>query len=125
LSPRGEGSRVFDPRIWDDFGEYVVLIHQPSVFIRRLFSAFKSIGGYIAESREVEYFDEETYDGDTGPFKKRSLYSYQREFRISVKSVSNANDPIKVNIGCINDIAHGPVHKNYSVNRFDKRSALI
>lgn len=65
-------------------GEHVVLIFKVADFIDKVSKAAKS-EGYSSWRGLVDYFDPETFHGSFGEvesvFKKRNIYSYQKEFR--------------------------------------------
>jgi hypothetical protein len=54
------------------------------------------------EWRLVEYYDAETYSGETGPFRKPCTFAYQKEFRFIVQPGSSS--PINLEIGSLADI---------------------
>lgn len=107
-------NRIFDKRLWDDFGNYLLLIHNVEVFLDRLLSEFKERGfGYSAS--HVEYFCPNTYDGPVGPFRKRNIYDYQCEYRIAINAP--VDGPITdLYIGDLTDICSTPMHKSKSIN---------
>lgn len=65
-------------------GEHAVLIIKVADFIGKVSNAAKS-EGYSSWRGLVDYFDPETFHGSFGEvesvFKKRNIYSYQKEFR--------------------------------------------
>jgi hypothetical protein len=65
--------------------------------------------GYVFNAGLVDYFDPETFDGrfarDKIPFTKAQKFSYQKEYRITVDTKTNGNDPITIEIGDICDCA--------------------
>ncbi|WP_342616960.1 hypothetical protein [Rhodoferax sp. GW822-FHT02A01] len=65
-------------------GEHAVLIYNVAEFIDRVIKAAKS-EGYSSWKGLVEYFDPDifhgSFEGVESVFRKRSVYSYQREFR--------------------------------------------
>ena len=65
-------------------GEHAVLIIKVADFIDKVSKAAKS-EGYSSWRGLVDYFDPETFHGSFGEvesvFKKRNIYSYQKEFR--------------------------------------------
>ena len=72
------------------FGEHAVLIFKVADFIDKVSQAAKS-EGYSSWPGLVDYFDPETFHGSFGEvesvFKKRNIYSYQKEFRFVFDSI--------------------------------------
>ena len=66
-----------------NFGAFFVLVLNRPEFFDRIRKAANLIGLKV-DAGLVEYFDENTYSGETGAFRKSSRYSYQREFRMVV-----------------------------------------
>jgi hypothetical protein len=66
-----------------NFGNSFVLVLNRPAFFDRIRKTADSIGLRV-DAGLVQYFDEDTYSGTTGAFRKSSRYSYQREFRIVV-----------------------------------------
>ena len=70
-------------------GEHAVLIIKAADFIDKVSKAAKS-EGYSSWRGLVDYFDPETFHGSFGEvesvFKKRNIYSYQKEFRFVFNS---------------------------------------
>jgi len=73
-------------------GEHAVIIIKVADFIDKVSKATKS-EGYSSWRGLVDYFDPETFHGSFGEvesvFKKRNIYSYQKEFRF----VFNSSEP--------------------------------
>ena len=73
-------------------GEHAVLIIKVADFIDKVSKAAK-LEGYSSWRGLVDYFDPETFHGSFGEvesvFKKRSIYSYQKEYRF----VFDSNKP--------------------------------
>jgi hypothetical protein len=84
-----------------NFGDTMVLI-KPTEFLDRIKAELKK-QGYSFESRFVEYYNEKEIDGAVNPFQKRNIFSHQSEYRIFV--ANNKDEPIKITIGSIEDIA--------------------
>ncbi|TRO27448.1 hypothetical protein EQ831_23605 [Pseudomonas sp. ALS1279] len=65
-------------------GEHAVVIFEVENFIDKVSKAAKS-EGYSIWGKLVDYFDPDSFDGSFGEieslFKKRNIYSYQKEFR--------------------------------------------
>lgn len=104
------------------FGDSCVLILNPTEFLNRVFRAAEGAGLSITCGL-VEYYDAEEFSGDTGRFRKRSIFAYQNEFRIVVEPGSVT--PIKLFIGSLTDIT-SEVIPSSEVNKrldFSTRSA--
>ena len=83
------------------FGDAFVAVHNARKFTDRVHAAIKS-AGLGGESDLVEYYNAEKHSGDVGPFRKPSIFDYQREYRIAV--YPGSADPIRLNVGSLNDI---------------------
>ena len=59
--------------------------------------------GYSA--KRVTYFDEDTYDGTVGPFRKSSRFEYEKEWRLAVQQAEVNPLPLRIDIGAIEDIS--------------------
>ncbi|WP_024642276.1 hypothetical protein [Pseudomonas syringae] len=72
-------------------GEHAVLIIKVAEFMDKVSKAAES-EGYSSWRGLVDYFDPETFHGSFGEiesvFKKRSIYSYQKEFRFVFDSIT-------------------------------------
>jgi hypothetical protein len=104
------------------FGDSCVLVLNPTEFLRRVFAAAKD-AGLSPRAGLVEYYDAEEYSGETGRFRKRSMFDYQHEFRIVVEPGSDT--PIKLFIDSLFDIT-SEVLPSSEVNQhldFSTRSA--
>ena len=88
-------------------GEFAIII-PATLFLERVKSALSS-QGFAGKGKLISYFDENTFSGEIEdcdiPFTKRSLYSYQHEYRIILAPRKSDNGPIIVNIGSIRDIS--------------------
>jgi hypothetical protein len=51
----------------------------------------------------VEYYDPTSNQSDLSVFHKTSDYSYQKEFRYLIEG--NCNEPLRIEIGALSDIA--------------------
>jgi hypothetical protein len=83
------------------FGDAFVAVHNAREFTDRVHAAIKS-AGLGGESDLVEYYNAEKHSGDVGPFRKPSIFDYQREYRIAV--YPGSADPIRLNVGSLTDI---------------------
>lgn len=86
-----------------EFGDTALIITNRNEFIRRVLKSVKQ-EGYNCQYGLIEYFDEETFHGDVGIFKKRKSFEYMNEFRIAVAARMD-NKPYILNIGSISDIS--------------------
>ena len=83
------------------FGDSCVLILNPTEFLDRVFRA--ALGaGLIPTCGLVEYYDADKFSGDTGRFRKPSIFAYQNEFRIVVEP--GADTPRRLFVGGLIDI---------------------
>jgi len=64
-----------------NFGDSFVLILNPAAFFDRIRKIAFRIGLKVRADL-VKYFDQGTYSGKTGVFRKSSRYAHQREYRI-------------------------------------------
>jgi hypothetical protein len=89
------------------FGQFAVVVNAREFFIRAK-AAIES-KGYVFNAGLVDYFDPETFDGrfawDKIPFTKAQKFSYQKEYRITIDTKTNGNDPMTIEIGDICDCA--------------------
>lgn len=105
------------------FGDSFVLFFNPTEFLNRVVVAAQRAGLRFLEHKLVEYYDGDNYSGETGRFRKRSLFSYQKEFRIIVEPGSDT--PTKLLAGCLADITSDvlPMSEVNEVLDFSTRSA--
>ena len=52
--------------------------------------------------RLVDYVDAESYEGPMGPFKKRSEFSYQSEWRLAL--LPGTGEPYRLEVADLSDI---------------------
>lgn len=84
------------------FGETIILILRPKIFISRIFSELEKLGYKNYKADRVSYYSND-YSGQINFFKKHERFKSQHEFRIFVPN--DKNMPLKINIGSLNDIA--------------------
>ncbi|WP_221390823.1 hypothetical protein [Dyadobacter sp. NIV53] len=84
------------------FGEALIIIHNPRVFIERVVNGLKQIGFTNVSFRKVTYYENE-YTGELNIFHKNKFFQHQNEFRLYVPNTDNV--PIKFEIGNLEDIA--------------------
>jgi hypothetical protein len=82
-------------------GDHFVLFTNPREFLNRAEVAAKS-EGLTVQGGVVEYYDESEYSGQTGRFRKRGTFEYQREFRIIAEP--GLDGPRSFQIGDLTDI---------------------
>ena len=83
------------------FGDSFVLITNTQEFLARVYAAAKR-EMFPVEAKCVEYYSASEHSGPTGRFRKRDIYSYQREFRIALET--GRDGPYLLLIGDIKDI---------------------
>ena len=92
------------------FGRHAVLINRPKSFMERVRAVARSNGNELLEG-SVEYYDP-TKDVPTIPpdlrslFRKRLKYAPQSEYRIVFDRTLYSDEPLKLNIGKLNGLAH-------------------
>ena len=92
---------IVPTRVTHRFGDTMVLI-KPTEFLNRIQFVLEK-HGYSFESRFVQYYNDKEIDGVVNPFQKRNIFSHQSEYRIFVANI--IDNPIKITIGSIEDIA--------------------
>lgn len=94
--------------------DYVVIIYDTVAFLNRL-RKYIIENNYICQSGFIEYVDQDGYSGEMGCFKKFNNYSYQNEWRLAL-SCWHTQEPIKIELGSLSDIAHPPIDKQNFFN---------
>ena len=84
------------------FGESIIFIYKPKIFLDRIFKELKRLGYENYKANKVFYYGNE-YSGKVNFFKKHEKFKSQREFRIYIPN--EKNEPLKINIGSLKDIA--------------------
>lgn len=116
--------KVFDERLWDEFGEYFVLIHNANAFMERLDIKLKE-SNIRYKADYVQYFCHKTHEGEVGAFRKRNIFSHQEEFRVAIDK-PDAHGPIdNLYLGDLREIAYGPVHRYQSKNSYDDGQVVL
>lgn len=96
---------IFIDEKLEQFGEFVVIIHKPEVFIQKIKQTLCNLGIRLTyQFNPVKYFDEKSYSGEVGIFKKTNDYAYQSEWRLAI-SIPNQEKPFQFNIGSLFEIA--------------------
>jgi hypothetical protein len=111
------------PRAHEWPGDHFVLFTNTQEFFNRVVVAAKNQGLRV-EGRAVEYYDEAKYSGQTGRFRKRSVFSYQREYRISVEP--GIDGPLRFEIGDLSDITSEVISRDLAddVLKFSPHDAV-
>lgn len=94
------GSPQIDPHNFE-FGDSFVVILDTQQFLNRLQNAATQ-AGFAMDCNLVEYYNATTYTGDVGPFRKSSVFGYQREFRVVI--TPGAIGPVVLELGSLRDI---------------------
>jgi len=84
------------------FGESLILIYKPKIFLDRVFAELEKLGYKNYKAKKVLYYGNE-YSGKVDFFRKHEKFKSQKEFRIFISN--ELNTPIKLNIGSLEDIA--------------------
>lgn len=84
------------------FGETLIFIHNPKIFLDRLFKALKENGYVNFASSKVSYYNND-FSGNVGFFRKHERFKHQSEYRVFVQNAKD--EPIKIKIGSLQDIA--------------------
>ena len=91
------------------YGEYVVVIPQVELFLERLEKAALK-DGFDLFKGPVNYYDfskdNVLDDYPKNAFRKRSEFSYQREFRFLLRRKDAVDEYVTLEIGDLSDIAH-------------------
>jgi hypothetical protein len=83
------------------FGDTFIIVLRSATFIERV-CAKAAERGFQCTYGLVEYYDEKTHDGETGPFLKPSRFAYQNEFRFAISP--GDTKPIYLKVGSLLDI---------------------
>ena len=124
IGRRNDAHSVYDNRLWDDFGDFIVLIHDAKGFCDKLASALKS-RGLAFKSGTVGYYNELQFEGQAGPFMKRSIFRYQEEYRFAIEADDNQNPMTDLFLGSLEEYCYGPVHKSKCKNRINKNTVEL
>ncbi len=107
---------IFDHRI-KDFGDAFIVIMDIKGFFRKLSCSLKNLHLdskiETSDARRVRYFDEDSYDGEVGPFRKTLQYAHQREWRLAIQTAQENDEPFILNIGSIENICMLGKTKNF------------
>jgi hypothetical protein len=114
---RSTGQKITIEEQFKDFGDSVLLIHNPKKFLNRVKIALKKLSKKYKFS-PVSYYDRERYEGNLSPFFKSNLYEYQNEVRFWIQN--EVDKPFEFFIGDISDISH-----KCSINELDKLKVKV
>ena len=94
-------SLVFDDR-FHQFGDTCCIISDMKEFLNRLDNCLEQ-ECYEYERHIVEYVNLSMFDGFRQVYQKDESYSWQKEFRIFIRS--NSHKPIQIKLGDLSDIS--------------------
>jgi hypothetical protein len=111
------------PKTYEWFGDHFVLFTNTQELFNRVRVAAKNQGLRV-EGRAVEYYDEAKYSGQTGRFRKRSVFSYQCEYRIVIEP--GVDEPLRFEIGDLSDITSEVIPRDLAddVLKFSPQDAI-
>lgn len=104
-----EHNTLIDERNFAKNKDYVVIVYDTVKFLDKL-TNYLVINEYTSRRDFIEYIDENSYSGEIGCFRKFSSYSYQNEWRLTLKC-HNILNPIKITLGSLEGIAIPPKDK--------------
>jgi hypothetical protein len=86
-------------------GKFVVLIHPPDAFIKRVIAAANA-KGFTLSGGSVEYFDPDSFSGhvDHVAFAKKRDYAWQREYRFVIERGVEKPEPFVLEVGSLRDL---------------------
>lgn len=123
ISRTTEG-KVFDNQLWNEFGDYFVLIYNARAFMERLDLKLKELNiKYKADY--VQYFCTKTYEGEVGDFKKRNIFSHQEEYRIAINKPDIKGPVDDLYLGNLRELAYGPIHRSHSKNSYSNGQIVL
>lgn len=98
---------LFPPKMIE-YGEFAVAIPQADLFVERLRKAVRA-AGLDLYGKPVKYYDFSKDNISCGypeiAFRKRSEFSYQREFRFLLRKRKPVDAPLILEVGDLSDIA--------------------
>jgi hypothetical protein len=93
---------------YHEFGDYAVVIYKVEQFIQAVAARARCENMRICHGL-VEYFDPATFTGSFNGveaiFRKQKVFSYQNEFRFVFNANGKIGEPIKLNVGSLNEFA--------------------
>jgi len=96
--------KITSPRM-SEFGDHAVIIRDTAEFNRRLTKAIKLPLREALSHGPIEYMPAH-YSGEYHLFKKPVEYSWQREYRYTMRAPFETSKTIPVYVGSLRDIAH-------------------
>jgi len=114
------GAIRLDRRI-RSFGDSFIIVLNTEIFLEKIKMAVVR-AGLNCKYRPVNYFDDATYTGDTGVFRKSARFRHQKEFRIAVWPGRSC--PIRLRIGNINSLC-SPIFSISRLGNFRIRPTRI
>ena len=84
------------------FGESIIFIHRPKIFLDRLIEALAKLGYNGVKHNRIQYYEND-YSGGIGFFKKHERFKHQSEYRIFIPNTKE--ETIQLKIGPLHDIA--------------------
>lgn len=95
-------STLVDNRVWNDFGDSLLIITDHNEFFARIKRAAEERNIHVKFGL-VQYENFQTYEGDTGIFVKNEKFSYQKEARFV--ALNNSPSQLTLTLGSLKDIA--------------------
>lgn len=90
-------------------GDYAVIVTSASLFVERVMAAALE-KGFQGSAGLVDYYDPESYSGQFSDrdaiFRKHKEFAHQSEYRFAIKTESEENGPIVLDVGSLRDIAY-------------------
>lgn len=93
-----------------DFGDYFLIIHNPSRFINSVIKEIKK-KNISYRAKLVKYYEKSELNGEINLFDKPSEFEYQKEFRIVL--YNNQSKPIKIKIDSLKE--YSTIFKSKSI----------
>lgn len=94
------------------FGDSFVIVINTHVFLTRV-AAGAQHAGFSFDVGVVEYYDERTFSGLTGPFRKPNRFAYQNEVRLAFRP--GLIEPQTIDVGDLGDIT-SDIHPLSDIN---------
>jgi hypothetical protein len=95
------------------FGDSFTIILDSQKFLDRVQKAANA-AGFALDCNLVEYYDADAHTGDVGPFRKSSIFEFQREFRVIITPGSIGS--IILELGNLEDITT-PIYPLAEINQ--------
>lgn len=115
------GGNIFPPEMYNEFSDYMLIIHKVDAFYARIKQA--CIKHQIdIEGRLVEYRDNLQYQENMNVFTKLNIYEKQNEYRFAIKQINL--EPCSLEIGSIADISV-LTHKEQIANKVELQNRTL